>query len=58
VLALISADPYITTTQLANRLGVSQSAISQRIRLLKEKGVLQRIGADKGGYWEVIRPNK
>lgn len=54
ILALISASPTITTTQLAARLDVSTTAIDKSLKRLKDAGRLQRIGSAKGGHWKVI----
>jgi ATP-dependent DNA helicase RecG len=35
-------------------LTVSTTAIENNISKLKAKGLLERIGPDKGGYWKII----
>jgi ATP-dependent DNA helicase RecG len=52
-LELIKANPYITIPELAAALNKSKSAIEKQIVKLKENQQLERIGADKGGYWLV-----
>jgi len=47
----------MSTQELARRLDISQSAIHRAIRKLRESGRLQRIGPDKGGYWQVLDGN-
>jgi ATP-dependent DNA helicase RecG len=54
ILALIKANNQITTTELAETLSVSRKTISARIKGLKEKGMLKRIGSDTKGTWEII----
>ena len=54
ILALIAADPSITTAELANRLGITAKGIEWQIGRLKQKGVLERIGPAKGGHWKVV----
>jgi len=54
LLELIQIQPMITTTKLAETLGISRRSVSTWIRLLKSQGRLRRIGAKKGGRWEVI----
>ena len=34
--------------------GISEDGIKYNLKALQEKGLLKRIGADYGGYWEVI----
>ena len=53
LLGLLLEDPAFTYTVLAEKLGVSRKTISERIRSLKEKGIIQRIGSDSKGYWKV-----
>lgn len=53
IVALISDNPNITTTQMAASLGINRSAISKHIKRMQENGTIRRIGSDKSGYWEV-----
>lgn len=53
LLGLLLEDPAFTYTVLAKKLGVSRKTVSERIRSLKEKGIIQRIGSDSKGYWKV-----
>jgi ATP-dependent DNA helicase RecG len=50
----IRENNQITTKELAELIGVSATAIERNISKLKIKGILRRVGPDKGGYWEVI----
>ena len=53
ILSLLAEDPAYTYTLLAQKLDVSRKTISQRIKSLKEKGIIQRIGSEKKGYWKI-----
>ncbi|MCM1189983.1 MAG: winged helix-turn-helix transcriptional regulator [Muribaculaceae bacterium] len=53
ILALLMEDPAYTYTALAEKLGLSRKTVSARIRQLKEKGILQRIGSDTKGHWQI-----
>ena len=53
ILVLLRQSPTMTTKKLAQQLGISQRAIEKQIDKLKRDGHLQRIGPDKGGYWQV-----
>ncbi|MFH0856700.1 MAG: winged helix-turn-helix transcriptional regulator [bacterium] len=53
IINLIGEDKYITIPELAKKIKISTTAIENNIAKLKEKGILERIGPDKGGYWEV-----
>lgn len=50
----MKADPLVTAKILAEVLGVEQRTIERRIRALREKMVLKRIGEDKSGHWQVL----
>ena len=53
ILKLISDNKYISAQELAELLGISSRAVEKQIANLKDKGILKRIGPDKGGHWEV-----
>ena len=53
ILSLITENPQITSTQMAERLGINRSAISKHLKRMQTEGVVRRIGPDKGGHWEV-----
>ena len=53
ILSLLAEDPAYTYTLLAQKLDVSRKTISQRIKSLKEKGIIQRIGSEKKGDWKI-----
>jgi predicted HTH transcriptional regulator len=38
---------------MAARLEKNRTTIYRNISLLKERGILVREGADKGGYWKI-----
>ena len=54
VLALLREDPAYTYQALSEKLGVSRKTVSQRLKSLKEKGILRRIGSDREGHWEIL----
>ena len=53
ILALLRSEPESSIPEIAARLGKSESAIERAIRKLKSTGALTRVGADKGGHWQV-----
>ena len=55
VLLLLEEDPGYTMQQLAERLSVSRKSIASRLKKLKEKGTIERVGSDRSGYWKVNR---
>ena len=56
ILDLIQGNPNISRLELAKRLGLHDSTIKRRLERLVADGYIKRIGADKGGYWEVVKP--
>jgi ATP-dependent DNA helicase RecG len=53
ILNIITDNPQITQTELAEMTGLTRRGIEWNLAKLKSKGLIQRIGADKGGCWEV-----
>ena len=54
ILELISNDPVITTSKLANMLSVTRKTISTHIKNMKKNNVIERIGSDRKGYWKIL----
>ena len=55
IIKLIEENPYISKSELSKKVGISTTAIDKNILKLKDKGLLKRVGPDKGGYWEIIK---
>ena len=53
VIELLRIDPGYTYADLAQNLKVSRKTVSDRIKTLKDKGIIERIGSDTKGYWEI-----
>ena len=53
VLAEIRNNPNITKPQLGIKLNLSKTSIDNIISYLKTKGLIERIGSNKTGYWKV-----
>ena len=51
-------DNHITYEDLGTIVEVDRSTIRRNIAVLKEKGVIRRVGEDKNGYWEVLLDTK
>lgn len=49
------ADPFISITELAELLEVSRPTVLSRISLLRERGIVRRVGSPKTGHWEVLK---
>ena len=55
ILRFLADDPTLTIAILAEQCGVSARSIERNLKTLQQNGALERIGPDKGGYWEVSR---
>ena len=54
MLELIAENPRISKREMAEKIGISTTAIDKNINALKTRGLLTRIGSDKGGHWKVV----
>ena len=53
VLSLLIEQPEYTVTQLAEKLMVSRKTIANKLKILKEKEKIERIGSARKGYWKI-----
>ena len=53
ILELMIEDPYISRTNLAKNIGISETSIYRNIEAMRGK-YLRRVGPDKGGIWDII----
>ena len=54
ILDILSENPAATYVDIAEKLHVSRKTVSQKIKLLKDKGIIIRVGSAKKGYWEKV----
>ena len=54
ILSAIKDNPSVTQKQLIELTGLSRRGVEWQLKQLKEKGLIRRIGADKGGHWEIV----
>ena len=50
----IRNNPNVTNKQLSIIIGISETAIENNIRILRENNIIERIGSKKTGYWRII----
>ena len=55
ILIEIEKHIHITQKELSRRIGITEKNIRNNILILKQKGLLKRVGPDKGGHWEIIK---
>ena len=51
-------NPNITQTEMAKMLGITRDGISYNIKQLKNKGIIERVGATKNGKWVIVKNKK
>ncbi|NOX45594.1 MAG: winged helix-turn-helix transcriptional regulator [Chlorobi bacterium] len=54
ILELIFNNPKISSRELSGFININERNIRKNMEKLKTKGIIKRIGPDKGSYWEVI----
>ena len=54
ILSIINENPFVTQNQLIDATGLSRRGVEWQLKQLKEKGLIRRIGPDKGGHWEIV----
>jgi ATP-dependent DNA helicase RecG len=54
IINLILNDNFITTESMANEIGITIKGIEYHLAKLKQQGIIERIGPDKGGHWSII----
>ncbi len=56
ILELISQNNKISAKNMALELNLSSRAIEKHLSQLKKLQIIKRVGADRGGHWEIIQP--
>ncbi len=55
VLDLLLITSNLTASSIANEIGITDRAVRKIISSLKGKGLVERVGSNKSGYWKVNR---
>ena len=53
ILNAILVQPTVTREMLAEQLKVSDATIKKHLKNFRDMGLIERVGANKGGYWKV-----
>ena len=53
LLKLLTIHPDYTVTELAAIFNVSRKTIAARLKELKDRGLIERIGSSKKGFWKI-----
>lgn len=54
IIDLIVNDKYITQNRIAELLNVNVRTIKRNFKVLLDNSIIERVGSDKTGYWEVL----
>ncbi len=54
IVAEMRDNPNVTAAELSTMLAVSETAIDNNIKYLKENDYIERVGSNKAGYWKVL----
>jgi predicted HTH transcriptional regulator len=57
IIRLLIAQPAISAKRMAEEVGMSSRGVQKSIDVLKKRGLVERIGSAKGGYWLVKKPD-
>lgn len=57
IVRLLMESPRMTSTQLAEKIGISSRGVVKAIQSLKRQGILERVGSNKSGMWKVNSDN-
>ena len=55
ILNLIRINKSITQIEMAKILKITRDGIAYNIKILKEKGFIERVGSTKKGYWKILK---
>lgn len=53
VLSIIAHTPQATAREMAGVLGITSRQCERILASLKQKGLIARVGANKGGHWKI-----
>lgn len=57
ILKLMLEQPTISAKKIAERIGMTPRGVQKNINALKNAGMVERVGAAKGGHWVVKQSN-
>ena len=58
ILAIIAHSPQSTAREMAEVLGITLRQCERILASMKQKELIVRIGANKGGHWEIVHRRK
>ena len=55
IIEMMKENPEITIPMMAEMLRLTTRAVEKSVAKLQAKGIVKRVGPDKGGHWEVLK---
>ena len=55
VLDALRADASLSAVKIGQLLGITTRQAERLLASLREKNLIRRVGANKNGYWEIIK---
>lgn len=53
ILNIIAGNDHVTAKQMSEIIGISQRHVERLLSSLTKKQIIERVGADKNGYWRI-----
>ena len=54
ILEEIKKNQFVTQEELAEIVGITRKSINENMKKLQSMNIIERVGADKNGYWKVL----
>ena len=54
ILELVATNAKVTVEQMAEALGMNKRNAQKHINQLVDEGIIIRVGANRGGHWEIV----
>ena len=55
IIKFLLQNPYAGRKEISSYLGaLSEDGVKYNLKVLQQKGIIKRIGPNKGGYWKVL----
>ena len=58
ILELLADNPRITAIVISAKIGINERSVRKNIKVLKDAGLIERIGSAKTGQWVVKTTNR
>ena len=54
IIEMVRENPHVTQSAISTRIGLTRQYVGRCMDALQAKGMIRRVGPDKGGVWEVV----